>query len=141
MPTVVVLCGTPPALMVCFPPTGQQNIVLRVKRLVHRSTINVNVVDGGSLTVIAGQNLRSALLKSGERVHKFEGEDCGGNGICTTCAVQVLEGEDALSPPTAAEKQRAKGREGWRLSCQTRAGAEGGDVTLVLQPGRGTVEE
>src|SRR5437667_11385120 len=43
---------------------------------------------------------------------------CGGNGRCTTCRVEFIEGEP--SQTTAAEQQvlAAKGVTGVRLSCQ-----------------------
>ncbi len=46
---------------------------------------------------------------------------CGGEGICTTCRIFVLEGE--LSNRTLIEKNRAEERgfeSGERLSCQCR---------------------
>ncbi len=48
---------------------------------------------------------------------------CGRKGRCTTCAFQVLEGEEFLSAATGAEERyRAGGRlaDGYRLACQTR---------------------
>lgn len=48
---------------------------------------------------------------------------CGRKGRCTTCAFQILAGEENLSLPAAAEiKFRAGGRlpDGYRLACQTR---------------------
>lgn len=56
--------------------------------------------------------------------------ECGGNGICTTCRVRVLEGIQNLSPKTEFEKSSCHARK-WdpsiRLACQARPK---GDVTL-----------
>ena len=56
--------------------------------------------------------------------------ECGGNGICTTCRVRVLEGIQNLSPKTEFEKASCHARK-WdpsiRLACQARPK---GDVTL-----------
>lgn len=56
--------------------------------------------------------------------------ECGGNGICTTCRVRVLDGIQNLSPKTEFEKMNGHARK-WdpsiRLACQARPK---GDVTL-----------
>lgn len=48
---------------------------------------------------------------------------CGGNGICSTCRVEVLEGLEHLAPRSAAEAAQADKR-GWpanvRLACAAR---------------------
>lgn len=48
---------------------------------------------------------------------------CGGNGICSTCRVEVLEGLEHLAPRSAAEEIQARKR-GWpanvRLACAAR---------------------
>jgi ferredoxin, 2Fe-2S len=48
---------------------------------------------------------------------------CGQKGRCTTCAFEVIEGQEFLSEESEAElKFRANGRlkDGRRLACQTR---------------------
>ena len=48
-------------------------------------------------------------------------QSCGQKGRCTTCAFEVLEGGENLSPLSEAEaKYRTAGRlpEGYRLACQ-----------------------
>ena len=56
--------------------------------------------------------------------------ECGGNGVCTTCRVRVLEGLQNLSPKTDFENASCHARK-WdpsiRLACQARPK---GDVTL-----------
>ncbi|MGB5317002.1 MAG: adenylate/guanylate cyclase domain-containing protein [Robiginitalea sp.] len=56
--------------------------------------------------------------------------ECGGNGVCTTCRVRILEGIQNLSPKTAFEISSSHARN-WdpsiRLACQARPK---GSVTL-----------
>jgi class 3 adenylate cyclase len=53
--------------------------------------------------------------------------ECGGNGICTTCRIRILDGFNALSRPTSKEVEMA-GKRNWdpsiRLACQTRVRGE-----------------
>ena len=61
---------------------------------------------------------------------------CGGNCLCTTCRVEVDEGEDALSPMASDEEAKLSGFEGGvtpsRLSCQTCV--EGDVIVRVMNP-------
>ena len=56
--------------------------------------------------------------------------ECGGNGICSTCRIRVLEGASNLTPRTLKEQQMAEFRR-WdpsiRLACQCYAK---GDVSI-----------
>jgi adenylate cyclase len=53
---------------------------------------------------------------------------CGGNGICSTCRVEVIEGLDQLEPPSEAEQTLARKRN-WpanvRLACTARVVGDG----------------
>jgi class 3 adenylate cyclase len=53
--------------------------------------------------------------------------ECGGNGICTTCRIRILDGFNALTKPTSREVEMA-GKRNWdpsiRLACQTRVRGE-----------------
>lgn len=56
---------------------------------------------------------------------------CGGRGRCSTCRVRVIEGRDALPPPSPGEArvlQRIGAGASVRLACQTRPT---GDVAVV----------
>lgn len=78
------------------------------------------------------KNLQGRLLRLSERQSVLQAcqenyidwmHACGGKGRCTTCAFNVLEGEDQLSAPThVEEKYRSEGRllSKQRLACQTR---------------------
>jgi len=60
--------------------------------------------------------------------------ECGGNGLCTTCRVRILNGVESLTPRTAAEAAVAEAR-GWddftRLACQTRVTGNVGLMRLL----------
>lgn len=69
----------------------------------------------GTFEVEDGKRLVLALVDDAgvDQLHA-----CGGNGRCTTCKVEFIEGEP--SQMTAAEKEtlHARGLTGVRLSCQ-----------------------
>lgn len=74
-------------------------------------------------------NDRECSAKTGDRLldvarasHSHIGYFCGGNALCQTCYVKVLEGADLLSPMTNAEKAMLSDgliSEGTRMACQT----------------------
>lgn len=63
-----------------------------------------------------GQRLLDAILAAGIDHRHI----CGGRGFCTSCRVEVLTGEEALSPVSGLERERL-GRDAGRLrlACQT----------------------
>lgn len=66
-----------------------------------------------------GETLLNAARKAGVEVHRHVDGDhrCYASEPCTTCAVQVKLGANALSPRTSLEKATPKGL---RLACQAR---------------------
>jgi ferredoxin len=79
-------------------------------------------------------NLRKVALLHGVEV--YAGLDkklnCRGNGLCGTCAMEIVEGADNLSPTTRRERLKLKGRPAnYRLSCQCRVM---GDVVCITAP-------
>lgn len=61
------------------------------------------------------------LLDAARLNHSHIGYFCGGNALCQTCYVKVLEGSELLSPMTDAEKAMLSDtliREGNRMACQ-----------------------
>jgi len=81
--------------------------------------------DGLELKCKKGETLRDVLLRaSGVSPHNSAAEivNCGGNGLCGTCAVEIAEGE--VTEPTNQEQRRLKlpplrgAEEDLRLSCQ-----------------------
>ncbi|NUP98295.1 MAG: (2Fe-2S)-binding protein [Armatimonadetes bacterium] len=80
-----------------------------------------------SMEVGKGANLRRSLLLHGHNPHRSltRSLNCHGLGLCGTCWVEVLEGEENLSPPTKMESLptspfKRLGLKGRRLSCQVR---------------------
>jgi len=76
------------------------------------------------LPVRPGENLFSSLREAGY----YFPSSCGGRGLCGRCKVRVLEGAEALSPPSAAEERLLTPEElseGWRLACQASVLKEG----------------
>jgi len=57
-------------------------------------------INGDEVDVWEGYRLWDAALDANARLWKW----CGGNGICTTCAVLPLAGAENLSPPERLEK-------------------------------------
>jgi chlorosome envelope protein X len=67
-------------------------------------------------------NTGDRLLDAARANHAHIGYFCGGNALCQTCYVKVLEGADLLAPMTGAEKAMLSDNlisEGYRMACQT----------------------
>ncbi|MGC8774873.1 MAG: 2Fe-2S iron-sulfur cluster-binding protein [Chlorobaculum sp.] len=72
------------------------------------------------------------LLDIARANHSHIGYFCGGNAICQTCYVRVLEGAELLSPMSDAEKAMLSDKlikEGTRMGCQT----------IIEKPGKITI--
>lgn len=77
---------------------------------------------GVSVDAACGATVLQAADDAGVHIR----DECGGRGICGTCAVRVLLGE--LAAPSVLETQRLGRRTGIiRLACQARVT---GDATL-----------
>lgn len=60
--------------------------------------------------------------------------NCGGGGTCGTCLVEVVAGNELLSPRTQKEKEALKRKpRTWRLACQTMVGKEDSRGQVVIQ--------
>ena len=62
---------------------------------------------------------------------------CGGNALCGTCCVRVIDGGSLLTPAGAEEEARLVDIEReapFRLACQARLDRAGGDVTIRIEP-------
>eukprot|EP00586_Coscinodiscus_wailesii_P008637 CAMPEP_0172522020 /NCGR_PEP_ID=MMETSP1066-20121228/292899_1 /TAXON_ID=671091 /ORGANISM="Coscinodiscus wailesii, Strain CCMP2513" /LENGTH=315 /DNA_ID=CAMNT_0013304987 /DNA_START=95 /DNA_END=1042 /DNA_ORIENTATION=- len=119
------------------PPSAEdEKLMVTVKRLRRKPTVTVNVqtADGQStkkLQVLAGQNLRRAMLNQGMQLSDkyaksyLSGEDklgdCGATGGCGLCKVAVAEGGELLNEPDDDEKSLVDG-DNQRLSCRTIVG-------------------
>jgi ferredoxin len=77
---------------------------------------------GVTTSVPCGTTVLQAARDAGVRIQ----DECGGRGVCATCAVRVVEGE--LAAPGVVESQRLGRRVEWvRLACQARVT---GDATV-----------
>lgn len=131
---------------------GGSTISLELNRLVKKADVTVVVEDdrGEFGTVVqakAGDNLRSLLMH--HNVQLYDGKchrldqpnltgDCGGEGICGTCMVKVLQGMDHLSKVGPQESSLLQGRpESWRAACKTVVGSDnhqGSMLRIRLHP-------
>lgn len=97
--------------------------------------------------MLAGSNLRKEMLRQGFSVYdrktkRFDQPyvqgDCGGEGLCGTCLVQVLEGKELLNKPDGVEQMVLNKWKAptWRLGCRCVVGAvnEPGTVRFKLTP-------
>merc|ERR1712146_775167 len=99
-----------------------------------------------TIPILAGSNLRKAMStqlpiydpKTKRYDQPFITGNCGGEGICGTCLVQVLQGNENVSKVDQIEKmsQEKWGVVNWRLSCRTVIGPENkeGNIKIKLQP-------
>ncbi len=79
--------------------------------------------EGETIDAETGENLRRVLLDAGLSPHNGSAQytNCRGNGMCGTCAVEILEGE--VDEPSGRELRRLKlpphsPDSGLRLSCR-----------------------
>jgi ferredoxin len=80
-------------------------------------------------------NLRKELQKNNIDVYPFKAKitgNCGGAGICGTCAVKVLEGAENFNPASKNEQNTLRGKPAdWRLSCCSRVS---GPIAIKTKP-------
>ena len=65
------------------------------------------------------QTFEGTILEHARKLGIEVRSECGGRGICGQCVVRIAEGEEALNPLTAAERQLALGPSE-RLACQAK---------------------
>lgn len=111
---------------------GGASITLEFNRLVERKVVQV-IIDGASsngkpITVegLAGDNLRQLLKRN--KIETNNGPSCGGEGVCGTCKVDILEGEDSLNKLSSSSKKKKQGS--LRKACQTVIGADNQEGTV-----------
>jgi ferredoxin len=69
--------------------------------------------------------------------------DCGGEGCCCTCALEVIKGAETLNEQKAQERQMLRKKPRWRLACRARIDPtleEDSELVLKVSP-RAWVEE
>lgn len=80
--------------------------------------------------VEAGRTLHEAVLRLGHVLDYA----CGGNALCGTCCVLVVEGERQLTPVTPHEAARLSElgvAAPHRLACQARLSEDAKEITIV----------
>jgi 2Fe-2S iron-sulfur cluster binding domain len=107
--------------------------------------------DIGSFCVLSGygSNLRVSLQSLDvkvydERTPRFDApsqtEDCGGEGICGTCLVQILSGSELLNPRVRVEDGALKAQlapENYRWACRVQVAPDptmSGTLKIKLRP-------
>lgn len=91
-------------------------------------------------TAILADDPEATLLDAVRRVGLPLGRSCGGEGVCRSCAVEVLIGADQLAAPGALELRQLRPRPdelacsqpAQRLACQVRLPAPGSTSRVVL---------
>ena len=92
-------------------------------------------VDGNKVIELSEPgNMRKALQANKVDVYPLVGKfnNCGGAGICGTCAVKVLEGGNNINPQSKNEQNTLRGKPAdWRLSCCSKVS---GPITIKTKP-------
>ncbi len=110
---------------------------LKAKLIVKEESVmgNIKFVKENKEVVVAdGANLRLKAIQNDIDIYTFIGKmtNCGGNGQCGTCVVEIVEGLENLSPRTDVENRKFKKKpENYRLACQTLVN---GSVSVVTKP-------
>ncbi len=96
---------------------------------------NIKFVKENKEVVAAdGANLRLKAMQNNVDIYTLIGKmtNCGGYGQCGTCIVEIVEGQQNLSPRTDVENRKLKKKpENYRLACQTLVN---GSVSVVTKP-------
>lgn len=123
-----------------------QTYQVTVKRLRRQPRVSVKLQypddePDYSLELFAGQNLRRQLLVRGVKLNdalqkRFDSGgsgDCGAEGSCATCSVEVVRGMELLNPPTRMEAQVFAKEPRLRMSCRTVVGYGDQEGELVVR--------
>mmetsp|Transcript_18407 Transcript_18407/g.37066 ORF Transcript_18407/g.37066 Transcript_18407/m.37066 type:complete len:381 (+) Transcript_18407:19-1161(+) len=126
---------------------GGSTISVELNRLVLKETVKVVIEhpDGGisELDAKAGDNLRLLLMHHNlgkslyaAKAHRLDQPnligDCGGEGICGTCNVAILQGMEHLNTIGPQESSILHDKPAsWRAACKTVVGADNQKGTML----------
>ena len=113
---------------------GAGKVVLGVKRLAKRPAVKLTIRfpqsegrDDEVLKLYKGNNLRRTIMARGVKLNdplarRFDAGigtgDCGGEGCCCTCAMEIESGSELLNPQKTQEEQMLRRFPRWRLGCK-----------------------
>lgn len=101
----------------------------------NKSSKVVIKVDGKTIECSGAVNLRKELIANKIDVYPLKAKitgNCGGAGICGTCAVKVIDGAKNLNPPSKNELNTLRGKPAdQRLSCCAKVN---GPITIKTKP-------
>lgn len=136
-----------------LPPQKREDelYIVTLKRLRRKPKVTVNLQyppeqeeEDVTLEIFSGEILRQAMLVRGVKLNdplakRFDtknGGNCGGNSMCRTCAVSILQGGDLLNPQKPAEQQMLATTPRWRLACKSVVGFgfKEGSMTIRVSP-------
>ncbi|KAL7560759.1 hypothetical protein ACA910_005330 [Epithemia clementina (nom. ined.)] len=127
-------------------------LVFTVKRLRRKPKVKVLLQYPPSqnepdlaLELFSGENLRRALLVRGVKLNdplarRFDNGgtgDCGAEGTCATCVVNVVKGGELLNRPKESESQIVTNRNPrWRMACKAIVGhgMQEGEMIVRVSP-------
>ena len=99
-----------------------------------------------TIELFSGENLRRAMLTRGVKLNdalsrRFDSGgtgDCGAEGTCATCAINVIKGMDLLNPIKTQEQQIFEKYPQWRMACKAVVGygMTEGEMTVQVSPKR-----
>mmetsp|Transcript_15690 Transcript_15690/g.43999 ORF Transcript_15690/g.43999 Transcript_15690/m.43999 type:complete len:195 (-) Transcript_15690:228-812(-) len=124
-------------------------LTLELTRVVKRAEIMIEVDDGSGnvhhVRSLAGENLRRVLLRKGYGLYddatvrfdmpQVRGSNCGGEGCCGTCIVDIRSGRELLNEQDQHERSMMRNfpAPSWRAACRTIVGADNQSGTLRLR--------
>lgn len=108
---------------------NDSSISFQLNRLVRRAPVQVIVENNGAeptvLDCLAGDNLRLVCMRNSVY---FSSSDCGGEGVCGTDMIEIVEGEDAIDYLGASSSTS-----GPIKACQTIVGANNQASTIRIR--------
>jgi ferredoxin len=129
----------------------KERIILTIKRLRRKPKVSIRLQYPPSqnepditLELFSGENLRRAMLTRGVKLNdplsqRFDSGgmgDCGAEGTCATCVVNIVEGGGLLNPQKIQEAQILAKNPRWRLACRAIVGYgdQEGTMTVRINP-------